>query len=189
MKGRLAGALIAGLALVVVLALPFAVRARFEGFSVPSESMEPTIVPGDHMLVDKRFRNATRGDLVVFRDPTGSGDLLVKRVVALGGESVTVRGRDVYVDCAPGAPGCRPLEEPYTRHDGRPARPAERAVYAVPTGSYFVMADNRSAGEDSRHWGPVAWDQVVGRPLVVYWSRDPATGAVRWARLGLRIHR
>jgi signal peptidase I len=49
------------------------------------------------------------------------------------------------------------------------------------------MADNRNAGEDSRQWGPVPWEDITGRPLVIYWSRDPDTRAVRWGRLGLRV--
>jgi len=188
MSGRLAGGVAVGLALVVLIALPLGVRARFEAFFVPSESMEPALLPGDHMLVDKSFRTPQRGDLIVFRDPNGGDDFLVKRVIGLGGESIVITGRQVYVGCVPGAAGCQPLEEPYANFNGRAPQAARRSAYTVPPAGYFVMADNRDVGEDSRMWGALAWDRIVGRPLVIFWSRDPQTGAVRWGRLGRRIH-
>jgi signal peptidase I len=171
----------------VLIAIPFAVRQRFEGFSVPSASMEPALLPGDYILVDKSVREAARGQVIVFADPRDVEERLVKRVIGLGGEEVTVAGRDVYVGCAAGAPGCRALPEPYAWFSGPSRTPERFGPFRVPAGGYFVMADNRHAGEDSRIWGAVSWERITGRPLLVYWSRDPATHAVRWSRLGLRV--
>ncbi len=182
-RASLFGILLVPLVATVII-LPFATRARFEGFSVPSASMTPTLLPGDYILVDKTFTGLARGDLVVFVDPKDDSQFLVKRVIGLGGEHVAIEGRDVYVDCTPGAPACHPLAEPYAHFDGAPSQHGGHAAYRIPHDSYFVMADNRDAGEDSRHWGFLPWDRIVGRPLVVYWSSNPEAGGVRWQRLG-----
>lgn len=175
-------ALFAGLVLIVI---PFGIRARFQGFSVPSESMAPTLLPGDFILVDKAVRRPGRGDLIVFVDTQDETQLLVKRVVGLGGEALTIDHGVVYIGCQP--PACPPLIEPWA--DARARNRADRRFgpYPIPAGAYFVLADNRTAGEDSRTWGAVLWEQILGRPLLVYWSRDPDTGAIRWERLGLRL--
>jgi signal peptidase I len=176
------GVLVLGVA--VVVAIPFGIRARFQGFAVPSASMAPALLPGDYILVDKAVRAADRGDVIVFTDPTDTGDYLVKRVVGLAGEQVTVLGRAVYVDCAPPADGCRPLTEPYALFDGPARTPQRFGPFRVPAGGYFVMADHRNAGEDSRVLGAVGWERIAGRPIVIYWSQDPETRTVRWDRVG-----
>ncbi|OLC14361.1 MAG: signal peptidase I [Candidatus Rokubacteria bacterium 13_1_40CM_69_27] len=173
-----------GLLIVLVATLPFAIRARLEGFSVPSPSMVPTLLPGDYFLVDKSFRSPRRGDVIVFRDPHDAHVLLTKRVVGLGGEELSIVGRDVYINCRPGSAGCAPLAEPYAYFSGAPPEPRERGPYHVPNDAYFVLADNRNKGEDSRHYGFVRWDQIAGRPLRIYWSWDPEAGSPRWGRLG-----
>lgn len=171
----------------VVVAIPFGIRERYEGFSVPSESMVPSLLPGDYILVDKSVREAARGEVIVFRDPADTAERLVKRVIGVAGEEVIVRERNVYVGCSPDAGPCQPLSEPYAMFEG-PSRTAERfGPFKVPAGAYFVMADNRRAGEDSRVFGAVRWEQITGRPLVIYWSRDPDSHAVRWSRVGQRI--
>ena len=171
------------LLLAVAVAIPLGVRARYEGFSVPSASMAPTLLPGDYILVDKAVRSPARGDMIVFSD-AGPDEFLVKRVIGLSGEDVHVAGRDVYVGCRPATRGCQPLAEPYADFNDRGASTEKSGDWEVPAGAYFVMADNRNAGEDSRHYGPVHWDRIAGRPFLIYWSTDPATGSVRWGRMG-----
>lgn len=178
---------IIALLLVVLVAIPFGVRARYEGFSIPSASMAPTLLPGDYILVDKSVRSPERGDLIVFADAADAQQLLVKRVIGLGSEEVHVNGRQVYVGCRPAAAGCQPLSEPYADFSGSSTVPEKSGDYAVPASAYFVMADNRNAGEDSRHYGAVRWEQITGRPFVIYWSRDPDTNGVRWDRIGRSI--
>ena len=177
--------------LIVVLAvvglaifIPVGVRARYEGFSVPSASMAPTLLPGDYILVDKSVRSPERGDMIVFADAADEHQLLVKRVVGLSGEDVHVKEQLVYVGCRPGLAGCQPLSEPYADFGDPSTAGAKSGDWEVPPGAYFVMADNRNAGEDSRHYGPVRWQQITGRPFLIYWSTDPSTGTVRWERLG-----
>lgn len=172
------------LLIALVVSLPFAIRARFEGVSVPSPSMVPALLPGDHVLVDKAFRTPARGDIIVFRDPNDAEILLAKRVVGLSGEELSIVGRHVYVDCRPGAAGCAPLAEPYAYFSGESPEPREQGPYHVPNDAYFVLADNRNQGEDSRHYGFVRWQLIAGRPMLIYWSWDRETASVRWGRLG-----
>ena len=151
---------------------------------MPSASMQPALLPGDYILVDKSFRSPVRGDLILFRDPQDDEQILVKRVIGLGGEEIHVTDRQVYVGCAPETAGCRPLDEPYADFSAPPVTEKTAGDWQVPANSYFVMADNRNVGEDSRYWGALSWDRIVGRPIRIYWSRDPETHAIRWARLG-----
>jgi signal peptidase I len=174
-------------ALALVVALPLAVRSRFEGVWIPSASMAPTLLAGDYVLMDKAAHWPARGDLVVFTDPAEADQLLVKRVVGVGGEEIVVDGHDVYVNCEPRSEGCRPLAEPYADWSAEARAPGNAGPVQIPTEAVFVMADNRNAGEDSRHWGPLARDRIVGRPVWVYWSAD-GDGHPRWDRVGLRLH-
>ena len=166
------------------VAISFGVRARWEGFSVPSASMQPALLPGDYILVDKSVRSPIRGDLIVFHDPNDDEQLLVKRVIGLGGEDIHVVGDQVFVGCAPATAGCQPLAEPYADFSATSVAPERGGDWHIPSDSYFVMADNRNAGEDSRHWGTLRWGHIVGRPIRIYWSRDPVTRSIRWDRVG-----
>ncbi|HYB69658.1 MAG TPA: signal peptidase I [Candidatus Bathyarchaeia archaeon] len=186
-SGRVLWTLILLAMTAVVVALPLAVRHRFEGVWIPSTSMAPTLLVGDYVLIDKAAHWPVRGDLVVFVDPKDANELLVKRIVGVGGEEIAVHGHDVYVNCEPPTDGCRPLAEPYADFSDAERADRDAGPVEIPSESVFVMADNRNAGEDSRHWGPVSRDRIVGRPLWIYWSSD-AEGHTRWSRVGSRIH-
>jgi signal peptidase I len=185
-SGRLFWSLVILVMVGLAAALPMAVRHRFEGVLIPSTSMAPTLLAGDYVLVDKATHWPARGDLVVFADPAEAGELLVKRIVGLGGEELTVQGHDVFINCAPPTDGCRPMAEPYADFSGEVRAATEVGPVEIPSGTVFVMADNRNAGEDSRQWGPVPHARIVGRPMWVYWSTD-ADGHTRWDRVGLRL--
>jgi len=131
---------------------------------VYGQSMEPNLHTDERLVIEKvsyRFHGPRRGDVVVLHDPGGSPELLIKRVVGLPGERVTVAGGRVFIDG-------NPLTEPYLDQDtvggGR--------SWIVPPLAVFVMGDNRSASRDSRTFGPVAMDQIVGRALVRYWPLE-----------------
>ena len=171
--------------ITLALALPLAVRHRFEGAWIPSTSMAPTLLVGDYVLMDKGAHWWSRGDLVIFTDPSDASEILVKRIVGLGGEEIAVQGQGVYINCEP-ADGCPPLAEPYADFSDEVRADREVGPVQIPPGAVFVMADNRNAGEDSRHWGPVAQTQIIGRPVWIYWSSD-ADGHPRWSRIGLRV--
>jgi len=143
-------------------------------YRIPSESMQDTLLIVDRVLVDRiswRFTEPERGDVVVFHPPF-DGPVLIKRIVGLPGDKLSLSEGAVYVN------GKR-LDEPYVRRlDGEPvpSEPFDNGLpwalqrpYTVPPGSYFVMGDNRIDSGDSREFGPVARDQLVGRAFARYW--------------------
>jgi signal peptidase I len=133
-----------------------------EPFSVPARSMAPTLQLGDHVLVNKlayRTGDPQRGDLAVVKAPR-TGELLLKRVVGVGGDEVEIRDGVLYVNG-------RAPREPYVDHD------AIDSVYFGPVrvaaGRLFVLGDNRANSDDSRQLGPVAEDDAIGRVDLRVW--------------------
>lgn len=150
------------LAIAIVLAL--AARSAFRVFSIPSNSMAPTLQPGDVVLVTPyRLGEPATGDVVVFRNP-GSDELLIKRVVATSGEMVEGQEGHLIV-------GGHARIEPYVAPGA-----ATEAVPSqlIPAGSYFVMGDNRTDSLDSRRFGPIPRELIIGRARLVIWSFETA---------------
>ena len=140
-------------------------------YYVPSGSMLETIHEGDVLLgemVSLRFGGPQAGDVVTFDSPLSKGETLVKRVIAVGGQTVDLVDGVVYVDG-------EPLDEPYT--SGRPSEslsdlPGSAGIsypYVVPEGTVWVMGDNRTNSKDSRYFGPIPLDDVTSRVLFIYW--------------------
>lgn len=154
-------------ALLVALAFALAQGIKafvVQPFKIPSGSMISTIDIGDRILADKltyRFREPKRGDIVVVDDPTGVYPALIKRVVAVGGETVDLRDGLVYVDE-------QRLDEPYTR--GRPSYPQTHPIpIKISDGYLWLMGDNRTGSTDSRTFGPIPADSVQGHAFFTYW--------------------
>jgi len=155
-------AVIVGALVVALVVKTFLIQA----FYIPSESMDPTLRVGDRVLVNKlsyRTGDVDRGDIVVFARPGGPGPDgiadLIKRVVALPGETVEGRDGAVYVDD-------ERLAEDYLQ-PGVTTTPFPE--YTVPEDHVFVMGDNRGASDDSRRFKGVPFDDVVGRAFVIIW--------------------
>jgi signal peptidase I len=132
-----------------------------EPMRIPTDSMRPTLEPGDHVLLDK-LSLPRRGDLTVF---TRSGHLLVKRVVGLGGDEIGIEDGELVVNGYA-------VKEPYVNHrllDGVYFGPV-----TVPAGDVFVMGDNRTNSTDSRSFGPVPRSDVLGRVVFRLWPRPLA---------------
>ena len=147
--------------LAIAVALAFAVRASSIGFyAIPSASMEPTLEPGDTLLVTPYLSGArpSRGDVVVFRSPERAGEMVVKRVIAEPGDLVESRDGKVFVRG-------HALAEPYTL-----GSTAAVAPQIVPAGSFFVLGDNRTNSYDSRLWGSIAQQSIVGHARMVIGS-------------------
>ena len=172
--------LVAVCALVLALLLQvFLVQA----FSIPSKSMEPTLSVGDRLVVYKlgyRLHDIGRGDVVVFHNPQESQEAgeLIKRVVAVGGETFELRGGQVHIDG-------RPLEEPYLKAEGSsfPKQPIPGCLNApspelceVPEGKILVLGDHRQSSRDGRYFGPIDVDTVVGRAFMKYWPPNDLGG-------------
>lgn len=139
--------------------------ALFQAFWIPSESMESTLLVNDRVLVNKvsyKLHPVNRGDVVVFVRPEADpGEIkdLIKRVIGLPGDTVQGKNNSVYVN------GER-LVEPYLD----PGTPVEDfGPIVVPEGDVFVMGDNRGESFDSRRFGPIPEDRIVGRAFVLFW--------------------
>ncbi|HDD53634.1 MAG TPA: signal peptidase I [Thermosulfidibacter takaii] len=181
----------------ILIALIIALLIRtfiVQAFRIPSGSMIPTLLVGDHILVNKlayRFGEPHRLDVVVFKFPLDSNKDYIKRVIGLPGDRLKIVNKVVFING-------KPLKEPYARHtDSRtiPRGIQPRDNYGpvvVPPGHYFVMGDNRDSSYDSRFWGFVSRKALIGKALIIYFSWDPH-GAnplhwVRWRRIGRLIH-
>jgi signal peptidase I len=180
--------------LLALLIRTFVVQA----FKIPSGSMIPTLLVGDHILVNKfiyRFRDPVRGDVVVFKYPVDEHRDFIKRVIGQGGEDVYIKDRQVYINCRPPDPACQPLVEPWAYYEDRMGLGGETfGPVHVPPGSYFVMGDNRNNSQDSRYWGFVKQEKIKGEAFIIYWSWDSERDdkllweRVRWSRLGRLIY-
>jgi signal peptidase I len=153
------------LLLPLLMACGAAVLVRstlLQTFSIPSASMAPTLEPGDHIVVTPYggfFRSSPqRGDVVVFR---GGGGYFVKRIIGLPGDVVELRDGSIVVN---GHPAPEPYAVPCSQ---------DRPGYAVlDDREYFVLGDNRPNSIDSRTWGPLRREQIVGRARLIFWSAD-----------------
>ncbi len=196
------------LLVTVILAL-FGTSFVVQAFKIPSQSMEKTLLVGDHLLVNKfifggrgawydkllPYRELERGDIIVFKFPFQDHPHFVKRVIGLPGDHLKIVDQQVYVNG-------KALNEPYAVHDpssgyGDPLNynfpPVGNQMYlsslqpewaheirkfiqgdelVVPPGKYFAMGDNRDHSLDSRYWGFVDRDAIMGRPFLIYWSID-----------------
>jgi signal peptidase I len=150
-----------------------------EAFKMPTGSMDPTVLVGDFFYVTPLRGPVRRGDLVVFRR---NGIFFVKRAVALGGDTVSMRRDSLFVNA-------RFVPEPYVKLGDAPPEMSTWGPLVVSDRAYFVLGDNRANSLDSRQKGPVDADWVIKRPLAIYFSWDPDEGAVRWSRIGRTIRR
>jgi signal peptidase I len=176
------------------LLLAALLSVAFEVVVIPTASMEKTVLVGDHLLINRlaygprapltnlklpRLRTSRRGDVISFHPPANPYAVYLKRVIAVGGDRVELRAGEIYVNGSP-------LAEPYRARDCRCFR-SEVAKLTVPAGQLYVLGDNRDQSEDSRYWGTVPEENVVGEPMLVLWSL--AEPSDRWlnSRLGAQM--
>ncbi|MFM9961931.1 MAG: signal peptidase I [Planctomycetaceae bacterium] len=155
------------------LMLAFLLRASvLEAFVIPTSSMAPTLIPGDRILTNKlgiSTRTIHRGDVIVFRNPENRRQTFVKRIVGLPGDTVEVTERELLIN---GEVQHR-LSESAT-----PNQPPKVSKQTVPTGSYFVMGDNRDLSRDSRNFGFLSHGEITGVVTYLYWPSKS------WSRFG-----
>jgi signal peptidase I len=165
------------LAVIIPVALLLAglVRAfAFQTFWIPSASMVPTLAVYDRIVVQKAFfswHDVHEGDIVVFSHPPldncpGPAGDLIKRVIALPGQTIYSSGDSIYVNG-------RLLAEPYLP-PGDPLWPqipdaSRQHPYRVPPGEFYLLGDNRDDSCDSRFWGPIKGTSIVGKAVLVWW--------------------
>ena len=174
-----------------------------QAFKIPSGSMIPTLLIGDHLLVSKSsygislpfsgrvaipLGDPERGDIVVFRFPEDRDKDFIKRIVALPGETVQVSNKEVFING-------KKLDDSWGHYTDRIILPPgvqprdNFGPVTVPPGHYFVMGDNRDQSYDSRFWfhgrgGFVPRQDILGRAFIIYWSWKDESFGVRWPRLG-----
>ena len=189
-------------AFVVAVILAILIRAFIvQAFKIPSSSMESTLLVGDHILVNKfiygvripfthlrwpGLRSPSRGDVIVFVFPMDRSKDFIKRVVGVGGDTVEIVDKKVFVNG-------KEQVEPYVQHISPEIQPGSlsprdnMAPIKVPKGYLFVMGDNRDASHDSRFWRFVPVEDVKGEAFLIYYSalRFPY---IRWGRLFHVIH-
>ena len=165
---------------VVGVALFVAIMVRtflLAHFVVEGESMMSTLHSGDRVFVNKlsyRLHDPNRGDVVVLHELTGASERdLIKRVIALEGESIEIRDCEVFIDEDPNDPEPpKLLVEPYLDPNVVAGTSwCEFGPQTIPEDSVFVMGDNRPGSSDSRTLGPIPIDDIVGRAFVVFWPR------------------
>jgi signal peptidase I len=154
--------------LLVIIGLLVVRHFALQVVTVSGDSMEPALQSGDRVLLDKitfRTRSIERGDIVVVEPPTGVIDGStnnVKRVIAFGGESVSIENGGVSVNGVP-------LDEPYARGESASAACVRENPCVVPDGHVFVMGDNRLVSADSRTFGPIPADRIAGLVAARVW--------------------
>jgi signal peptidase I len=204
------------LAITVILAL-FGTTFIVQAFKIPTPSMENNLLVGDHLLVNKfaygargsiadsllPLRDIQRGDIIVFKYPRDLTKHYVKRAIGLPGDRIRVDDAQVFVNG-------EPLAEPYKQmmertHRGTfPPLAGDRTYdhddiswypkflkgneVVVPPNFYFAMGDNRDNSQDSRYWGFVPGELIVGKALVIYWSYESEPDAYRRTEVRDRLH-
>ena len=183
--------------IAVVIAL-FIRTFIVQAFKIPSGSMKPTLQIGDHILVNKfiygikvPFVRSTlipvsepkREDIVVFIFPQDRSKDFIKRVIGVAGDTVEMKDKKLFLNG-------KPYEDPYGVYQDTVVIPASVqprdnfGPITVPQGHIFVMGDNRDHSLDSRFWGFVPLQDVMGKAFIIYLSWDSDNTTIRWSRLG-----
>ncbi len=187
--------------LIALIVRTFVVQA----FKIPSSSMEPTLLVGDYLFVNKfiygsripytgtkffQFEKPQRGDVIVFIYPLDPSKDFIKRVIGTGGEKVQIIGNKIYIND-------RLTDDPWGYFSKRWPEGYLQTMenfgpVIVPKDSLFVMGDNRNNSDDSRFWGFVRLNAVLGKAFITYFSWDSNAQnpleCVRWSRIGELIH-
>jgi len=193
--------------IVIAILIALFIRAFIvQAFKIPSESMKPTLLVGDHILVSKfiygvripftdsklfQLNKPKRGDVIVFIFPEDRSKDFIKRVIGTEGDRVDIVRNKVLVNA-------KEIEDPWGVYDDRPgwtrlqgsAGRFEHVI--VPRDHVFVLGDNRDNSQDSRYWGFVPIKDVRGKAFVIYFSWNGSSenllGKIRWARFAKLIH-
>lgn len=204
-------------ALGIALVLAIFIRTFFiQAYKIPSGSMEPTLLIGDHILVNKliyglrmpdsllgiqvpglpygqyllHLEPVHRGDVVVFVFPPDRTKDFIKRVIGVAGDTIQVKDGHVILNG-------KPMDDPHGHfelpdQERSPVAPRDNfGPIQVPPGKIFAMGDNRDRSYDSRFWGFVDENDVEGKALIIYWSWDSEDGGLiplRWSRFAMLVH-
>jgi signal peptidase I len=189
--------------IIIALVLALVIRTFvIQAFKIPSGSMEPTLEIGDHLLVNKfiygikipftsinlfPWKSPQRGDVIVFIYPLDPGKDFIKRVVGVGGDTVSIVNKKLYINGVE-APDPHAVYRENSVLLGELQKLDNFGPVTVPKESLFVLGDNRDHSFDSRFWGFVPLKDVLGKAFTIYWSWNSQRSLVRWNRLGHLIY-
>ncbi len=189
----------------IILAIVIALFIRtfvIQAYKIPSGSMKPTLLIGDHILVSKfnygiklPFLRTTlipvgaphRGDIVVFIYPEDRSKDFIKRLIGVPGDTIEIRNKKIFINGLPYSD----KHGVYVDNFIVPGAVQPRDNFGpvtVPEGTLFVMGDNRDESYDSRFWGFVSKKDVLGKALIIYWSWNQEEHWIRWSRIGGILH-
>ena len=190
-------------AIIIAILIALVVRTFIvQAYKIPSGSMKPTLLVGDHILVNKfiygikipYFRkillpvtDPNRGDIVVFIYPNDRSKDFIKRVIGLGGDTIEIKNKKIFINGNEYSDSFGVYVDPTIY----PAAMQPRDNFGpvkVPAGTIFVMGDNRDESMDSRFWGFVDLKDVEGKAFIIYWSWNRDDQNLRWKRLGHLLH-
>jgi signal peptidase I len=187
--------------LTALLIAAFIISFIVQAFKIPSGSMIPTLLVGDHLFVNKfiygvklpYFRatiipvtDPKREDVVVFIYPEDRSKDFIKRVIGVAGDTIEMKNKKLFINN-------QPYADPYGVYDDHTMLPSDVqprdnfGPVVVPEKSLFVMGDNRDHSLDSRFWGFVDLKDVQGKAFILYWSWDGEEKTVRWSRIAKLI--
>jgi signal peptidase I len=201
--------------LIAVIIALFVRSVFIQAYKIPSGSMEPTLLIGDHLLVNRlsyvvkipyifgdkviyTLGKPKRGDIIVFRYPENIDVDFIKRVIATEGDTIEIKDKVIYIN------GVKTTDS-WGHYDNQPPEPRNPFIkkmfgrhvkdnfgpYKVPKDAVFAMGDNRDNSADSRFWGPVMKEHLVGKALILYFSWNSNTTDpfewIRWSRIGQLI--
>lgn len=147
--------------IAITLVLFLVIHFTMQAYQVNDDSMQSTLHSGQNVLVNRiayLFRAPERGDVIVLNDPVNPNHTLLRRIVGLPGDTITLDSTTITID------GVQ-LNEPYVAQKFNPGA----QVIVVPSGSYFVLPDNRLDSADSRYFGPISSNLIIGKAVMVYW--------------------
>ena len=186
--------------IVIAILIALFIRAFIvQAFKIPSSSMEPTLLVGDHLLVNKfiygiripytdikllQYKKPKRGDIIVFIFPKDRSKDFIKRVIGTEGEKVAIVHNKIYIND-------KLIDDPWGRFIMPRTSIEDYGPVKVPESSLFVMGDNRDNSQDSRFWGFVKLNEVKGKAFIIYFSWDSNAqdllNKIRWTRFGKLI--
>jgi signal peptidase I len=201
--------------LIAVIIALFVRSVFIQAYKIPSGSMEPTLLIGDHLLVNRlsyvvkipyifgdkviyTLGKPKRGDIIVFRYPENVDVDFIKRVIATEGDTIEIKNKVIFIN------GVK-MTDSWGHYDNQPPELRNPFIekmfgrhvkdnfgpYTVPKDAVFAMGDNRDNSADSRFWGPVRKEHLVGKALILYFSWNSNTTDpfeyIRWSRIGQLI--
>ncbi len=160
-----------------------------QAFKIPTSSMSPALIVGDHIMSDKwtyRFHSPERGDIVIFKFPKNEEKIFIKRIIGMPGETLEIKDQQVFINT-------RPLNQHYALlspefPENTDSKNLDFGPVTISDKAYFVMGDNWDNSHDSRHWGFLDANKILGKATTIYWSWDSILLNTRWDRIGKKLN-